>query len=90
MIKEGRLPIPFTGDLYVGQDSDAFDNGYVQIVVLGPASKGNFILERSENGEEWTTLTSFSLTSLSELGQVDSNGKLIKKGRYVWKDWSVE
>ena len=90
IIKEGRLPIPFEGDLYVGQDEIAYDNGYVQIVLLGPSCKGEFVLERTEDGKNWVTLTTFSLTNLSNLGKVDHNNKIIDLGDYVWKDWSVE
>jgi hypothetical protein len=46
----------------------AYDNGYVQIVLIGPPCKGEFVLERTEDEKNWTTLTTFSLTNLSELG----------------------
>lgn len=90
IVKGGRLPIPFEGDLYVGQDDTAFDNGYVQIVLIGPPCKGEFVLERTEDEKSWITLTTFSLTNLSKLGQIDNNNRFIDMGDFVWKDWSVE
>lgn len=90
IIKKGRLPIPFEGDIYVGQDAAARENGYVKIVLLGPPCKGEFILERTSDKKEWVRLTTFSLTQLSSLGKADKDDNLLSEGEFVWKDWSVE
>lgn len=89
IIKSGKLPMPFNGSLYVNQDEKAIDNGYINIVLIGSPCKGEFILERTNDGKEWVELTQFSLTELSDLGILDGD-KLVHKGNFVWKDWSVE
>ena len=90
IIKMGKMPMPFEGSLYINQNERAKDNGYIEIVLIGPACKGEFILERTIDKKEWTELTRFSLTELSDVGILDTNNKLTHVGNFVWKDWSIE
>ena len=81
IVKPEELPMIFKGNLKVQQNTKAKDNGYIEISLFSDNNKsvkGDFILERSSDGIEWTELTKFHLTQNSDLSQ------------FTWKDWSVE
>lgn len=78
IIKQGELPIAFEGQVEVGQTAAARENGYVQINIKGRPIKGKFELQRTSNNKEWSTLTTFETTELSDMSI------------FSWKDWSVE
>ena len=80
IIKSQELPMIFKGELKVQQNTRAKDNGYIEISLIsnGESIKGDFILERTNDGIEWNEFTKFHLTKNSDLSQ------------FVWKDWSIE
>ena len=79
LIKAGELPIGFSGDLIATQDMDAKNNGYVSLsLVINQPIRGSFLIERSKDKKEWSELTNFELTKISDTSN------------FVWKDWSVE
>ena len=79
IIKAGELPNIFQGELLATQDSYAKDNGYVLLSLYNEKPmRGTFIIERTQDNREWTELTSFSITNISDMNN------------FTWKDWSVE
>lgn len=79
IIKAGELPSIFQGKLLATQDSYAKDNGYVLLSLNNEKPTcGTFIIERTQDNREWTELTSFSITNISDMNN------------FTWKDWSVE
>ena len=81
ILEAGATPSPFNGELVVSQNTKAKENGYVDIqlnTAVGYQYRGDFILERSANLQEWDRLTEFHINYKSDIS------------KYKWRDMSVE